>query len=356
MTMISVVMPVYNGEKYLREAIDSILNQTCTDFEFIILNDASTDETEEIILSYDDPRIIYVKNETNLQTANTLNKGITLAKGKYIARMDADDISLPERFEKQVRFMEDNPDIDVCGSWIKRFGMQNMICRVPETHDEIMTGLLFGCTFVHPAIMGKRSFFLEHRYSEDYNRAEDYDLWVRTVKGSEFANLPDVLLLYRIHKEQAYKVFKDVQRMQTMQIKYNFLSDFKSRTGDENLYDIVRVMTLVTEPSPAMEKTLLLFLESNRELAFFSPELLEKRASLRYLELIVFKRSLRNLLSFINSPLRRYAQLSFLDAYEIFIKIIRKVKIYMHEFRISGASEKSSVLEPAWSERGNGRD
>ena len=83
MTMISVVMPVYNGEKYLREAIDSILNQTCTDFEFIILNDASTDETEEIILSYDDPRIIYVKNETNLQVANTLNKGIALAKGKY---------------------------------------------------------------------------------------------------------------------------------------------------------------------------------------------------------------------------------------------------------------------------------
>lgn len=156
--MISVVMPVYNGEKYLREAIDSILNQTCTDFEFIILNDASTDETEEIILSYDDPRITYARNETNLQIANTLNKGIALAKGKYIARMDADDISLPERFERQIKFMEDNPDIDVCGCSMKTFGMQNVIYRVPKTHDEIMVKLLCGFALAHPTIMGKRSF------------------------------------------------------------------------------------------------------------------------------------------------------------------------------------------------------
>lgn len=343
MTMISVVMPVYNGEKYLREAIDSILNQTCTDFEFIILNDASTDETEEIILSYDAPRITYARNETNLQIANTLNKGIALAKGKYIARMDADDISLPERFERQIKFMEDNPDIDVCGCSMKTFGMQNVIYRFSKTHDEIMVELLCGFALAHPTIMGKRSFFLEHHYAAAYNKAEDYDLWTRTVKESEFANLPDVLLLYRTHKEQTGKTFGDVQHMQAMQIKHNFLSDFKSRLGDKNLNSIVMLTTLATEPSPALEKTLLSFLELNRELAFFPPELLEKRISLRYLDLILSKRSLKHLLSFINSPLRRYAQLSHLDAYEIFMKIIRKVEIYMHEFRISGASEKSSV-------------
>ena len=291
----------------------------------------------------DDPRITYARNETNLQIANTLNKGIALAKGKYIARMDADDISLPERFERQIKFMEDNPDIDVCGCSMKTFGMQNVIYRFSKTHDEIMVELLCGFALAHPTIMGKRSFFLEHHYAAAYNKAEDYDLWIRTVKESEFANLPDVLLLYRTHKEQTNKAFGDVQCMQKMQIKHNFLSDFKSRLGDKNLDSIVMLITLATEPSPALEKTLLSFLELNRELAFFPPELLEKRASLRYLELIVFKRSLRNLLSFINSPLRRYAQLSFLDAYEISIKIIRRVKIYMHEFRISGASEKSSV-------------
>jgi len=113
---VSVVMPVYNGEKYLRESIDSILNQTYTDYEFIIVNDGSNDKTEEIILSYNDNRIRYIKNEKNLQIVKSLNRGIELAKGRYIARMDADDISLPRRFEKQITFMENNLEIGVCGT------------------------------------------------------------------------------------------------------------------------------------------------------------------------------------------------------------------------------------------------
>src|SRR5690606_13489679 len=119
--LISVVLPAYNAELYIKEAIDSVLAQTFTNFELIILNDGSTDKTEEIILSYQDSRIVYVKNEHNLGLIGTLNKGMALAKGKYIARMDADDICFPERFEKQVAFLEKNKEYIICGTSAYRF-------------------------------------------------------------------------------------------------------------------------------------------------------------------------------------------------------------------------------------------
>ena len=113
--LISIILPAYNAEKYLKEAIDSILAQTYTNFELIVINDGSTDKTEEIILSYQDSRIRYIKNEKNLKLIRTLNKGIGLAKGKYIARMDADDISLPHRLKEEVEFMEAHPNIGEIG-------------------------------------------------------------------------------------------------------------------------------------------------------------------------------------------------------------------------------------------------
>src|SRR4051812_30773328 len=113
---ISVVMPVLNGEKYLREATESILNQTFKDFEFIIINDGSTDRTEEIIQSFADPRIVYIKNEKNVGLSRVFNQGIRAAQGTYIARMDADDISLLHRFEKELEYLENNPKIDIVGS------------------------------------------------------------------------------------------------------------------------------------------------------------------------------------------------------------------------------------------------
>lgn len=218
--MISVVMPVYNGEKYLREAIDSILNQTYRDFEFIILNDGSTDKTEEIVLSYTDPRIVYVKNEENLQIVKTLNKGIGLARGKYIARMDADDISVAERFEKQLRFMEENPDIGVCGTWLETFGAKKHIWRYPVLHEEIKTALLFNSSLGHPSVMIKKEFFNYCLYQEKYNKAEDYALWAEGIDKVKFHNLPEILLLYRLHENQT-----DLNHQQSVanQIRYHML-------------------------------------------------------------------------------------------------------------------------------------
>ena len=121
MPKVSVVMPAYNAEAYIGAAMESILSQSFGDFEFLILNDCSTDGTEAIIQSYDDPRIVYIKNEKNMGVAATLNKGLAAAQGEYIARMDADDFSLPQRFEKQVAYLDAHPEVVVLGTQVQFF-------------------------------------------------------------------------------------------------------------------------------------------------------------------------------------------------------------------------------------------
>lgn len=204
MPKISVILPAYNAENYISQAIDSILAQTYGDFEFIILNDCSTDGTERIILSFDDPRIRYVRNEQNLGVAATLNRGLELAAGEYIARMDADDISLPERFFRQVSYLDVHPEIAVLGTDIRLIGAGSGIRSFSQTPERLKTDLLFDCCFAHPAVMMRRQAILSlGGYDPDFNGAEDYHLWARCVMaGYQLACLPEVLLCYRIHPGQ----------------------------------------------------------------------------------------------------------------------------------------------------------
>ncbi len=197
---ISVVMSVYNGELYLAEAMNSILNQTFTDFEFIIIDDGSTDSSREIIESYKDPRIKLLTNDYNQGLAQSLNKGISIARGKYIARMDADDISLPERLEKQVAFMEENTGIGVCGTWVKIIGVNPEWVRELETDPETMrSNFIFGHQIVHPSVIMSKDLLLKHQlfYNPVYKKAQDYELWCRCSRYSSVSNIPEVLLLYR---------------------------------------------------------------------------------------------------------------------------------------------------------------
>lgn len=218
-------MPVYNGEKYLREAIESILNQSFNDFEFIIINDGSNDKTEEIVLSYSDPRIVYIKNESNLHIVRTLNKGIKLAQGKYIARMDADDISLPKRLEKQVKFMDENPDIDVCGCYLKTIGAKSYCVKYPLTPEAIRVALLFYSPLPHPAVIIRKSFFQFQTYNINYQNAEDYHLWASNFENSRFANIPDILFCYRLHDSQITNNNRELQIKLSNDIKYNILQE-----------------------------------------------------------------------------------------------------------------------------------
>ena len=170
----------------LRESIDSILNQTYGDFEFIIVNDASTDTSEEIILSYNDERIIYIKNKINLEKSKSKNKAIKEANGKYIAIMDDDDISLPTRFEKQIEFLENNKDIGVCGTWIQTFNEKGYLHVVKRlvSDDDIKIALLNGTTMAHPTIIMRKNILNEMSpvYKEDLIAAVDYELWTRLIR------------------------------------------------------------------------------------------------------------------------------------------------------------------------------
>ncbi len=180
-------MPVYNAERFLAEAIDSILNQTYKDFEFIIINDGSTDRSEEIIKSYHDDRIVYVKNGKNLKLIKTLNKGIDLARGKFIARMDADDVSLPDRFERQMKVFEEHPEIDFING--RAYNINEAGESIgqewygPVQPDTIRYINVFCCIICHPSVMIKASLLKAYKYSDNKMalHTEDYDLWARLL-------------------------------------------------------------------------------------------------------------------------------------------------------------------------------
>lgn len=236
---ISVLLPVYNGEKYLKSSIKSILNQTFKDFEFLIIDDGSTDNSVELIKSFNDSRIIFVKNNKNIGLTKTLNKGLDLAKGEYIIRMDADDISLPERLSKQVNFMDKNLDCGVCGSWIKIFGdTKEHIIKYETDPDVIRTQLLFLNPLAHPSTILRKKIFDEFslRYDKFYEKAEDYELWTRVVNFSKICNIPEVLLNYRINHGQITQKYQDVQSKMTMLIRKKALNIFKTNFSDDDLF------------------------------------------------------------------------------------------------------------------------
>ena len=209
MPKVSVVMPAYNAEKYIGESIKSILNQTFIDFEFIIINDGSRDRTKEIILSYSNDRIVYLENEINSGIVVTLNKGLEYATGEYIARMDADDIAVAERLEKQIEFMEENKDVGVLGTGICIFGedVQEQARVFTTNPEQLKAELIFNSCIAHPTVM-MRSNILKNNglsYDLEYAGAEDYNLWWKIAKVSRIATIPDLLVKYRIHSSQITK-------------------------------------------------------------------------------------------------------------------------------------------------------
>lgn len=202
---VSVIMPVYNAEKYLDEAIQSILNQTFKNFEFLIFNDCSKDNSWEIIQKYakQDKRIITFNSEVNKGYVAHLNRGIEMVKGKYIARMDNDDISLPTRFEKQVKFLEENQQVGMCGSWYIQEGGRGhgRIVELPCQLEDIYLLMLYGNAFSHPSVMIRKDVLETNniRYNVSLMPSEDYALWVTLLEHSKLANIPEVLFKYRIH-------------------------------------------------------------------------------------------------------------------------------------------------------------
>ena len=209
--IVTVLMPVYNGETFLKEAIDSVLNQTFTDFEFLIINDGSTDKSEEIILGYNDSRIRYIKNDENLKLIKTLNKGINLANAEFLVRMDADDISLSNRIERQVYFMQNNADVVVAGSWFQSIGDNSDIIKYPSLHNSIVTEFLYKCSICHPSTIWRLENLSDLTFNRDFNHAEDYEFWIQCMNKGKLANIPEVLLNYRTHNMNVSSQYSEIQ-------------------------------------------------------------------------------------------------------------------------------------------------
>ncbi len=186
---VSIIVPMYNAASFLKETLDSILNQTFTDFELLLIDDCSKDNTLEIANSFSDPRIYIVKNEKNLGAGGTRNKGIKLAQSTYIAFCDADDIMFPNRLEEQYNFMEQHPDIDICGSFVKLINKQGDITgkfTFPVKHDKIAVEMFLRCAFQQSTAFIRRQSFKQSglEYKENHY-AEDYDLWANAIKTED---------------------------------------------------------------------------------------------------------------------------------------------------------------------------
>ncbi len=203
--LVTVLMPVYNGGEYLRLSIESILRQTYRDFEFLIINDCSTDNSLKIIEAFNDKRIIIYNNENNLGQTKSLNVGLKLAKGKYIARMDADDMAFSMWLDKLVKYILEHPEYVAVSSYaavIDGLGNPQKILKTPNNFQEVIVNLFFGKAMNHVgALLNKEIILKIGGYNEDFSVAQDYELWSSLIRmGYQIINIPDILVSVRVHE------------------------------------------------------------------------------------------------------------------------------------------------------------
>ncbi|OJW97637.1 MAG: hypothetical protein BGO70_07565 [Bacteroidetes bacterium 43-93] len=220
-------MPAYNAGAYIAETIQSILDQTYPHFELIVINDGSTDNTKETVLSFTDKRILYVENECNLEKIETNNKGLSLASGTYIAKMDADDVAEPRRFEKQIDYFNTHPEVSIVGGWMRKMDSGN-VENYPEKDEEIKVSFVSENVLANSTAMFKANDIRTAtlKYDDRFIAyAEDYKFWTdAAIKGLKFANVQEVLVNYRVHESQATQVNKDKQRINEDLIRIEYIN------------------------------------------------------------------------------------------------------------------------------------
>lgn len=218
--LVSVILPVFNAEKYLAAAIDSLVEQRYAHIEIIIINDGSTDDSANIIAGYKDERIRVINNDGNEGLINSLNKGLKIATGEYIARFDADDINHPDRIGVQVEFMGKN-EVDISGTFIRQIGLASKLVRFPVTDEDIKAAMLVGNPLVHPSIMFHRKWVDKglYYYSPQWKHVEDYELWIRLMPVCTFANIPRPLLKYRISGDSVCATNPSEQKSKDLKLR-----------------------------------------------------------------------------------------------------------------------------------------
>ncbi len=283
--LVSVLMPVYNAGGFVKDSIESILKQSYRNFELIVINDGSSDNSEELIRSIKDPRINYFKNDVNLGLIQTLNKGIDLCNGDYIARMDADDISLPDRLKKQVEFMNKNREVGVCGSDYIHFGKGKQIALTSHhDHDWIAGWMLFNSSVVHPALMIRSSVIKKESpyFNSEYKHSEDYELWSRLLFKTKFADIPEILLKYRIHASQVSRQFRDEQMENGNKVRRILLerAGFRFTERELRMHCLLGNSQIITS------------LKDLAVLSFWFSKMLEQNRKIKYIDQSVFEKIL----------------------------------------------------------------
>lgn len=235
--LVSVVLPVYNGEKHLKAAIDSMLIQSYQNLEVIVIIDGSKDGSAAITRAIGDDRIKLYENPQNLGLIGALNRGLSLAEGKYIARMDQDDLSRPERIQKQVEFMESNPDITVCGTNYRTFGAEEVDSDFPTSHSDICIGLHFESCIGHPTAMFRRQDLVKNNLQyPDFKDTEDWAMWFSIYQaGLKLANLKDILLDYRIEGQSTTPQDRKTRKEQFFKMYDYILNDLPGARTENDL-------------------------------------------------------------------------------------------------------------------------
>ena len=284
--LVTVLMPVHNGEAFLSEAISSIIQQSFNDFEFLIIDDASTDASVKIVLSFRDPRIRLIRTDERIRICRALNLGLEKARGRYIARMDADDISHKCRLAAQVRFMEQRSEIGMCGTCGRRIkdGKPAQSYRRPTGFENIRAYALFDNPFIHASMMIRHQALERNhlRYDETFTTAQDYDLWVRSFDFFPSENLRQKLIDSREHDKSITHNASSDSDEKALRIAKRFLDALGLTPNEEDLHFHRQLGTLRWPVSPnertivRAEKWLLSLIDRNRHAEIFEPGALKR--------------------------------------------------------------------------------
>lgn len=236
--LVSVLVPLYNSEKFVGQAVESVLSQTLADFELVIVDDGSTDSSASIVASYSDRRIRYIRNETNTGLAMVRNKALSLARGQFIAWLDSDDVSLPNRLALQVNLLRENPNVGLCGSWVRAFDTtHDVLWRYPTDAAVVRSRMLFDSPLATSATMMRRAV-VEHThpwFDPRFPPAEDYELWERISRRWLVTNIGSVLALYRLHAAQTSKLKEAQQRAAVKSVQLRQLDHLGIAPADDEL-------------------------------------------------------------------------------------------------------------------------
>lgn len=313
MPLLSVLTPAYNREKYIGEAIESVQAQAIEDWEMLIIDDGSTDKTVDVVKAYQakDQRIILLENPKNLGISATRNHGLQHIKGKYVAMLDSDDVFLPNKFQKQIDFLENHPEIGVLGAWAQHIGRSNRQFTPEELDGQLRARSLYRCPLVHSSTIIRTSVIEAGniRYNENYPASNDYDFWVKALPYTKFHNLQEHLVQYRKHDQNISVTNRGDQkkyRVASSRLAFkNVLNWEIDEQAHESLFNVLTIATIKPNEVLSIEDTLTTLLSKAAQ----HPDL-----DLDYLKRAIFKKFMD---AYQNATLPSNQRLRFIRQHQV---------------------------------------